>query len=357
MKKIKILDTTLRDGSYTINFSFSSSDTFIICKNLEKVGVEYIEIGHGLGFNASNSGYGKALQTDEEYMIAADSALRKSMYGMFCIPGIARLEDLETAKKHNMGFVRIGTDVTKINESEKFIRKAKKLGLFVAANYMKSYALEAEKFAEKVKQSKKFGADMIYIVDSAGGMFPDDIKKYFNAIKNNIDIPIGFHGHDNLGLSISNSLTAAEIGIEYIDSSLQGLGRSAGNASTEILVAALNKKNISTGIDFLKLLDFGWTYIQPLIMSKGKMPLDIVAGFADFHSSYMHKIMKYSGKYNVDPALLIIEISKINKIEIDEKVLEKIAKKIQKSGLVYTAKYRFNLYLGNEQDGPKRNKY
>lgn len=353
MKKVKILDTTLRDGSYTINFSFTSADTSLVCKNLEDVGIDHIEIGHGLGFNASNLGYGKATETDEEYMIAAENVLKKAKYGMFCIPGIARLEDLETAKKHNMGFVRIGTDVTRITESEKFIKKAKECGLFVAANYMKSYALEPEKFADKVKQSEKYGADMIYIVDSAGGMFPDDVKNYFNAVRKVSSIPVGFHGHDNLGLAISNSLTAAEIGAEFIDSSLQGLGRSSGNAATEILVAALKKRGIDTGIDFLKLLDIGWMYIQPLIVSRGKMPLDIVAGFADFHSSYMHKIMKYSGKYNVDPALLIIEMSKINKVDVEEKTLENIAKKIQKSGTVYTAKYRFNLYVGNEQDEQK----
>lgn len=353
MKKVKILDTTLRDGSYTINFSFTSADTSLVCKNLEDVGIDHIEIGHGLGFNASNLGYGKATETDEEYMIAAENVLKKAKYGMFCIPGIARLEDLETAKKHNMGFVRIGTDVTRITESEKFIKKAKKCGLFVAANYMKSYALEPEKFADKVKQSEKYGADMIYIVDSAGGMFPDDVKNYFNAVRKVSSIPVGFHGHDNLGLAISNSLTAAEIGAEFIDSSLQGLGRSSGNAATEILVAALKKRGIDTGIDFLKLLDVGWMYIQPLIVSRGKMPLDIVAGFADFHSSYMHKIMKYSGKYNVNPALLIIEMSKINKVDVDEKTLENLAKKIQKSGTVYTAKYRFNLYVGNEQDEQK----
>ncbi len=121
--------------------------------------MNYIEIGHGLGFNASRLGYGEASQTDEEYMIAAEEVLSKAKYGMFCIPGIARLEDLDLAKKHNMDFVRIGTDVTKVQESEKFIKKAKENGLCITANYMKSYALEPEKFAEKVLLSEKFGAD------------------------------------------------------------------------------------------------------------------------------------------------------------------------------------------------------
>lgn len=350
MKKINILDTTLRDGSYAINFSFTSADTSIICKNLEEVGVKYIEIGHGLGLNASNCGYGKAAELDEEYMIAAENVLNKSMYGMFCIPGIAKIEDLKIAHKHNMGFVRIGTDVTKVEKSELFIKEAKNHGMFVAANYMKSYALEPQKFAQKVSLSEKYGADMVYIVDSAGGMFSENIKNYFDAIRKVSNLPIGFHGHDNLGLATANSLYAADLGIEYVDASLQGLGRSSGNAATEVLVAILEKKGIATGINFLKLLDIGITYIQPLISTNGKMPLDVVAGYADFHSSYMNKIMKFSTKYNVDPAILIIEISKIDKVDVDDEILEKIAKKEQRSGAVYTAKYGFNRYVGGEQE-------
>jgi len=249
-----------------------------------------------------------------------------------------------------MGFVRIGTDVTKIVQSEKFIKKAKEIGMFVTANYMKSYAIEPKKFAEKVKLSEKYGADMVYLVDSAGGMFADDISNYYKAIREVSSIPLGFHGHDNLGLGISNSLLAVDLGFEYVDSSLQGIGRSSGNASTEILVAALKKKGVETGIDFLKLLEIGWTYVQPLLNSKGKSPLDIVAGFADFHSSYMPKILKCSAKHHVDPAILIIELCRIDKIEADEKILEEIAKKLPKSKTVFTAKYGLDRYVGEEQE-------
>lgn len=349
-RKIKILDTTLRDGSYAINFSFTSADTSVLCKNLEDAGFEYIEIGHGSGLNASNLGYGKTAQTDEEYMIAAEESITKAKYGMFCIPGIARLEDLDLASQHNMGFIRIGTDVTKVEKSEDFIKKAKKHGMLVAANYMKSYALPPEKFAEKVKLSEKFGADVVYIVDSAGGMFSENVIEYFKAIRKVSNIPIGFHGHDNLGLAVSNSLTAAEIGIEFIDSSLQGLGRSSGNTCTEMLILALKKKGFETGMNFHKVLDIGQKYVQPLMNVKGKMPLDIILGYADFHSSYMHHIMKYSAKYNVEPINLIIEYSKVNKVDMDIMELEKIAQKLKQEDKVYTAKYRFNRYVGREQD-------
>jgi 4-hydroxy 2-oxovalerate aldolase len=349
-KKIKILDTTLRDGSYTVNFSFTIDDTISICSGLERSGIEFIEIGHGLGFNASNSGHGKSAQTDEEYMIAAKESLKKSKYGMFCIPGIAKLSDLDVANKHEMGFIRIGTDVTNVKQSEKFIKKAKKMGFFVAANYMKSYALKPKEFSSIVKMSERYGADMIYIVDSAGGMFNTDIKQYYDSIRKVSEIPIGFHGHNNLDLAVSNSIFAADTGIEFLDSSLQGIGRSSGNASTEVLVMALKKKGYDLDIDFHHLFETGQKYVNPLINHTGKMPLDIIAGYADFHSSYIHHIMKYCTKYKTDPLSLIIEYSKINKININQNQLKLIAEKMKSKDNIYTAKYRFNQHVGKKQD-------
>ena len=350
MKKVVILETTLRDGSYAVNFSFTSADTAVICSRLEEAGFEYIEIGHGVGLNASNMGYGNATQTDEEYMIAAEGVLKNAKYGMFCIPGIARLEDLDIARKHNMGFVRIGTNVTEVATAESFIKKAKDHGMFVAANFMKSYALPPSEFANQVKLAEDYGADMVYIVDSAGGMFPEDIKAYYDAIRGVSDIPVGFHGHNNLELAVSNSLEAVEVGIEFVDASLQGLGRSSGNACTEVLVAALEKRGYDTGIDFLKALEAGETYIQPLITMNGRMPLDIVSGYAEFHSSYMHHIQKYSAKYGLNPAVLIIEICKVDKVSLDEEVLDKVARQIKGNEKVYLGKYGFNRYVGGEQD-------
>jgi len=350
LKKIKILDTTLRDGSYPVNFSFTSKQTSLICNKLEQSGIEFIEIGHGTGLNSSNRGYGKAAQTDEEYMIAAQEVLKDSKYGMFCIPGIAHTDNLDVAAEHNMSFVRIGTDVTKVTQSKDFIKKAKDLGLYVFANYMKSYAMNPEKFAQQVLLSEKYGADIVYIVDSAGGMFPENIKEYFNSIRKVSEIPIGFHAHDNLGFAIANSISAVDMGMEIVDSSLQGLGRSSGNASTELLVLALKKKGYETGINFLKVLEIGWNYIQPLLKTPGKNPLDTISGYADFHSSYMSKILNYAIQYNIDPLNLILEITKIDKINAEDRSIIEVAKKIPKSTVDIKTKYDPSLYFGGEQD-------
>ncbi|MEK6979796.1 MAG: 4-hydroxy-2-oxovalerate aldolase [Candidatus Micrarchaeota archaeon] len=350
MKKVNILETTLRDGSYAVNYSFTALDTATISRQLELAGFEYIEIGHGVGFNGSTKGYGKAVATDEEYLIAAKGALKNSKFGMFCIPGIAEVENIDMAHKHGMSFVRVGTNVTEIPKSEDFIKRAKDCGMFVAANYMKSYALPPRKFAENVLLSEKYGADMVYLVDSAGGMFTENVLEYYNAIRSVSDIPVGFHGHDNLGLAIANSIAIAEAGASFVDSSLQGLGRSSGNATTEILVAALMKKGYALGIDFIKTLELGQKYINPILPFKGKMPLDIVSGYADFHSSYMHKIEKYSVKYSINPCILIIELCKVDRVNASDEVLEKIAQRIKKDEEFYLAKYDFGKYVGGEQD-------
>ncbi|MFH1077802.1 MAG: 4-hydroxy-2-oxovalerate aldolase [Patescibacteria group bacterium] len=352
MKTVTLLETTIRDGSYEIDFSFTSSDVRLICRRLEDAGVEYIEIGHGVGLHASESGFGRAIQSDEEYMIAAEQVLTKATYGMFCIPGIARLEDLDLAKRHGMGFVRIGTNVSDVPASEPFIRTAKRHGMFVAANYMKSYAVSPEEFARNVKLSEGYGADMVYIVDSAGGMFAEDIERYFKAIRAVSDIPVGFHAHDNLGLAVSNSIAAADMGIQFVDASLQGLGRSAGNAVTEILVAALLKRGYHMDLDILKLFEIGQDYIQPLLRVRGRMPLDITSGFAEFHSSYMPHIQACAAKFNVNPILLIIEMCKIDKVNLDVAKLEDIAKRMQGGEEIYFGKFGFDRYVGGEQERP-----
>ncbi len=348
--QFKIIDTTLRDGSYAINFAFTSTQTYLISRELEKAGVKYIEVAHGVGLNASNCGYGQSIQTDKEYILSAVKDSKNAKIGVFCIPDIARLEDVDMAIDAGIKFIRIGTNATEVEKSEKFIKKAKNRGIEVFANYMKSYALPPNEFAQKVKLSENYGADGIYIVDSSGGMFKEDLKKYYDAIRKVSKISVGFHAHDNLGLAVANNLEAIEMGMDFVDSSLQGLGRSSGNAATELLVAALIKKNYKLDIDYIKLMEIGHKYIIPLLTNIGRQPLDIVSGFADFHSSYMGYIQKYCEKYNINPLLLIIENCKFNKIDIDEELLDELARKIKLQKSETVGQYNFNRYFGHEQN-------
>lgn len=344
---VKLMDVTLRDGSYAINFQFSEQDTAILYAELEKAGIEYIEIGHGMGLNASSKHNGEALCSDREYLQAAQKVKSGAKYGMFCIPGIARLEDLELLKEYGASFVRIGTNVNEVRESEPYIKKAKDSGLEVMANYMKSYVATKEEFRESVCLSKEYGADIIYVVDSAGGMYPEDIKGYYEVIRDE-GLRAGFHGHDNLGLAVSNSLYAISLGFDFVDTSLKGMGRSAGNASTELIVANMKKLYQIDEYDCKKLIECGEHYIKPLYTHANYNALDIYCGIAEFHTSYMKYIHRYAAKYGVNPLDLIMEYTKHDKVNLDEDLLGAIAKRLPKSDC-NLSEFGFNEYFGNEQ--------
>lgn len=349
-RDIEVLDTTLRDGSYANDFQFTAGQTKALCRELEASGIGLIEVGHGIGLNAEDSDYHKAVASDEEYMRAAEEACDEALWGMFCIPGIATLDDVKLAADHGADFLRIGTNINEVEESEEFVKLAADRGLFVTANYMKSYARSPDVFVEKVKTSEEYGVDMIYIVDSAGGMLPETILEYFRAVRNVSDIPVGFHGHDNLGLAVANSLAMAEEGAFVVDTSLQGLGRSAGNAATEKTAAVLEKSGYETGTDLLKLLRTGQKYVSPIRSNPAHMPLDVAGGQADFHSSHMTKILDFAYEYDVDPARLIQEVCEHNKVYAPESLVDRLAKQMEGDGTGQVTDYGISRYPGDEEN-------
>ncbi|NQT22271.1 MAG: 4-hydroxy-2-oxovalerate aldolase, partial [Candidatus Omnitrophica bacterium] len=300
LKKIDILDTTLRDGNYAVDFQFTGRDTEIIALALEKAGFKWIEIGHGLGLNASNCGKGVAAATDREYLEAARKSLSKAKYGMFFIPGIGRSQDIKMASDLGMSFVRVGTNADSVSEAKKYISLAKKLGMTVFSNLMKSYALTPQDLSEKAYMAEGFGADIVCIVDSAGGMLPEDVARYFNEMKKKASLRLGFHGHNNLCLAVANTLVAIECGATIVDTSLQGLGRSSGNAPTETIATILEKKNMLPKINVRETLDISEKLVRPFIHKYGISPMEVTLGYAQFHSSFMTKVNEIAEKYGVD---------------------------------------------------------
>ena len=324
-KDVKVLDVTLRDGSYVIDFQFTEQDTAIICSLLESAGIDWIEIGHGVGLNGSNKGYGTAACSDEEYIQAASENLKHAQWGTFFIPGIGTFDDIKMAASYKMPFIRVGTNITDFKKAIPYIELAKSLGMFVAYNGMKSYAVSPKSFASIATEANACGVDMICLVDSAGGLFPNDVEQYFKHTQDVTDIKIGFHGHDNLSLVMANTLKAIECGAYMVDTSIQGMGRSAGNARTEVLFAILKQKGLFQNIDLNRLIDIGQNFINPLIKNKGADPLAIISGYAMFHSSFTPKVSKYAKDYNIDIRDLIISLCEEDKIDAPDDLLTKLS--------------------------------
>ncbi|MCP3958322.1 MAG: 4-hydroxy-2-oxovalerate aldolase [bacterium] len=323
----EILDVTLRDGSYLIDFQFTARDTAKIAAALEAVGLRWIEVGHGLGLNASQS-KGRAAATDEEYLEAAAASLKLARWGMFCIPGIARLEDLRLAASYRMPFVRVGVDVTTIELARPYIELAKELGLLVSFNAMKSYAVSPSEFGRCAALARSWGSDLVCLVDSAGGMFPEEIARYIEAARGECDAHLGFHGHDNLAMAMANTLSAIDRGAALVDSSLQGMGRSAGNTVTEALVAILKQRGHLDDVDLNGVMDVGQGLIAPLMHGHGLNPMAITAGYARFHSSFTSKVKRYAQEYDLDVRDMIVRLTQEEMVNAPDDLLDRIGREL-----------------------------
>jgi 4-hydroxy-2-oxovalerate aldolase len=325
-KSIEILETTLRDGAYMIDFQFTALDTAVICAALEDAGFRTIEVAHGLGLGASGTRWGVAAATDEEYLRAAANSLREARFGTFFIPGIGTKAHLDLAKSYGMSFVRIGTNVTQSEESEEYIKYAKRLGLEVMYNAMKSYVVPPEEFVRRMRQAVEWGADVVYLVDSAGGMLPAEVKQYIELLLENVEARIGFHCHNNFMLACANNLAALEAGAIVLDSTMQGMGRSSGNPQTEVMVLLYEKLGIPTGIDVFKAMNIGEKLIRPLMPVKsGNTSLDMIMALAQFHSSFLPRIEEAAGEFDVDVKILIMEVSKVDRVNPSQELIRTIA--------------------------------
>ena len=326
---VKLLECTLRDGSYSVDFQFTEKDTAIILSSLQNIGFEYIEIGHGLGLHASDTS-SRAAETDETYLRVAQEILDRAKFGMFFIPGIGRVEDLELAHRYEMDFVRIGTNVTEIERSKEFVKYAKDLGFTVFSNLMKTYALSPSKVAENARLAEEYGADVVVIVDSAGGMLPGDVGRYISAFKEGeVGTEIGFHGHNNLALAVANSIEAMMNGASFIDTTLGGIGRSSGNAATETILSILKKMGRPLPMDIIKVMDLADTVVRPLIRSSSEADsVSIISGYADFHSSFLDTVLEASKRYTIDPRELIVQLSTIDKVNVPPDLANRLAEEI-----------------------------
>lgn len=329
MEKTKIFDCTIRDGSYAVNFKFTKTDVKNIVSRLVRLGVEYIEIGHGQGLNASSPERGVSLYSDEEYLKAAVAVAGKSKIGVFCIPGIARKEDLQMAKEHGAEFIRVGVTIDNIDKAQPYLEYAKTIGFVTMVNFMKSYSRTAKRFAEGCKKAYELGSDYVYLVDSAGTMLPEDIEVFYNeAMSYTPNLKLGFHGHNNMGLGVANGLKCIELGFSFVDCSFQGLGRSIGNIATEMFVMATMKKYGTEifDIDIPRLLEYGYVVLKDITNRDLNNPLELICGYTGFHSSFIKDIYRCCCDYNVDPLRLIMAYTKIDKEGIDTNLLAEVAK-------------------------------
>ena len=251
-RDVLITEVALRDGSHAIRHQFTVDQVTKIAKALDDANVPFIEVSHGDGLGGSSLQYGFSLTNELELIEAAASVVENSKIAVLLLPGIGTMADLKKAAELGAKMARIATHVTEADVSPQHIALAKELGLETVGFLMMSHMAPTEKLVEQAKLMESYGADTIYVVDSAGALLPHQVKERIRALKDTLEINVGFHAHNNLSLAMANTLVAIEEGATRIDGSIRCLGAGAGNTQTEVLVAVLDKLGIKTGIDLIK---------------------------------------------------------------------------------------------------------
>lgn len=274
---MKILDCTLRDGGYYTNWDFDKKlvDTYI--ESFNQLPVEYLEIGYR---SKPLKGYlGEYFYLPVYVMREIKQKTNKKLVIILNEKDV-RAEDVNELLTPCLGLidmVRIAIDPKQFERALSLAKAVKDMGFEVGFNVMYMSAWKQQKGFLELLPKVKGIADYFYMVDSYGGVYPEDVREIYALVKSYVDVPVGFHGHNNLELGLINTLTAIECGADIVDVTVTGMGRGAGNLKTELLLTALNAKGkiefdfnpLSKVVDaFTKLQEeYGWGTNLPYMVS------------------------------------------------------------------------------------------
>jgi 4-hydroxy 2-oxovalerate aldolase len=317
-----IMDCTIRDGSYAVDFKFTAADTALVVGLLDDAGLPYIEIGHGLGLGAGRAGEQAASCTDAEAIERSRERPLRARLGAFFIPGVGNERDLHEAAAAGLDFVRVGNNADEMDAAWPSLQIALSAGLESFVNVMKTYGIPPSAFAEIAVEAERRGAAGVYVVDSAGGMLPGEVAEYVRAARERTTLPIGFHGHSNLQLAVANALAAIEAGATFIDTSVYGIGRSSGNVPTEVLAVVLERMGVESGLDAQMIIGLAESYLRPLAENLHPHDMTAVAlGYGRFHSSYLPRALRAADEAGIDPLRLIVALGRRDTMRLSEDLL------------------------------------
>lgn len=312
MKHVLISDPTLRDGNHAVMHQITPEQIALYCRAADAANVPIVEVGHGNGLAASSLQLGLSLVSDEKMLRIARENLANSKLGVFIIPGFGTIKrDLAPAIKLGVEAVRVGSHCTEADTTAQHLAYAREQGKNAYGNLMMSHMAEPEVLLTECRKMQTYGAEGVVLMDSAGALLPRDVTRRIEVLVNGLDIPVGFHAHNNLGMAIANSIAAVEAGARILDGSARGFGAGAGNAQLEVLVAVLQKMGYETGIDLYKVLELS-DLAEKKIMKAAPIvrPTSVVSGLAGVVSTFSKHVDRISQQYAIDPRDLFFELGR-----------------------------------------------
>lgn len=311
MKKPRLIDTTLRDGSHAMRHRFTREQVCAVVDSLDKAGVPVIEVSHGEGLGGSSIQYGFSRTYEMDLIEEARKAAKKAKIAALLLPGIGTKMELKESVSRGIQVVRIATQCTEADVSEQHFGMAKEMGLEAIGFLMMSHTRSPEFLSGQARLMQSYGADCVYIVDSAGAMLPGDVTSRVKALKESLSIDVGFHGHNNLGLAVGNTLAALEAGADHIDGTLRGIGAGAGNTATELLAATLDKLGYNPGLDVFGLMKAAEFVVAPMMTFQPIPDRNAIAiGYTGVYSTFLLYAKRFGEKYGVDPVDILVELGR-----------------------------------------------
>ena len=307
---VRVTDTSLRDGSHAKRHQFTEDDVTSIVSALDAAGVPVIEVTHGDGLGGSSFNYGFSLVNERKLMKAAVATVKRAKIAALMLPGVGTKDDISAAAELGVSVIRIATHCTEADVSEQHFGLAREIGLETVGFLMMAHSQPPEVLAKQARIMVNAGCECVYVVDSAGAMVMEEASDRVAALVDEIgsEAQVGFHGHENLSLSVANTVLAVRAGAVQVDGSTRRFGAGAGNTSVEALAAVFERLGIRTGLDVLAMIDAAEDVVRPVM--DGECVLDrlaIIMGYAGVYSSFLKHAYRAAERYGVSGAEILLE--------------------------------------------------
>jgi len=331
MNNIIITDSSLRDGNHSVKHTISLDSIKKYCQAADNAKVPIVEVGHGNGLGASSLLIGQATHTDAEMLSTARTNLPNSKLGVHVIPGIATVEkDIKPAIDLGVDVFRIASHCTEATVTKSHIDYLNKTGKEVIGVLMMTALASADELLDNAQIMQDYGAQAIIIMDSTGTYLPNDVEERIGLLVDVLNIPVGFHAHNNLNYAIHNSIVAIQCGATYIDACIRGFGAGAGNAPLEVLLPVLDKYGYSVDINFKQIIneaDNVLDYLVPKVPVSA--PVNILTGLNKLFSGFERPIIKASKLNNIEYSSLIFELGNRKLVAGQEDLILEVAQQLK----------------------------
>jgi len=328
-KKITVHDMCLRDGMHPKRHQITVAEMVDVATAMDEAGIPMIEVTHGDGLGGASVNYGFPAASDEEYLTAVCKEMKNTKVSALLLPGIGTVDHLKMAVDCGISTIRIATHCTEADVSEQHLTMASQIkGLDKVGFLMMAHMIEADELVAQLKLMEGFGANCVYITDSAGYMLPDDVSSRVALARAELkpETELGFHGHHNLAMGIANSLAAVEAGANRIDGSLAGLGAGAGNTPLEVFIAVCERMGVETGVDLFKAMDIAEDKIVPMMDHLVRVDRDaLTLGYAGVYSSFLLFAKRSAEKYKLSTRDILVELGRRRTVGGQEDMIEDLA--------------------------------